>query len=120
MGGGDRTHLATALGRFDLGADSQIMTVARKEHYLSWAHGFYEETQGKVGHIPGRMFHLWHGDFKDRQYTRRYDILTEHSFDPVKDITLDNQGLWKWTSDKPRLHKAVRDYFRSRYEDGRE
>ncbi len=39
-------------------------------------------------------------------------------FDPSLDITLDQNGLWRWATAKPELHQQVKAYFSSRKEDG--
>ncbi|MCZ6672707.1 MAG: hypothetical protein O7C75_07185, partial [Verrucomicrobia bacterium] len=102
MGGADRAIIGAALGRFDLGIEALKMTGARMEHYLSWARRFHDAVKCRVGHIPGRAFHLWHGELQDRQYESRLDVLNQHSFDPFVDISVDSQGLWRWASNKPR------------------
>jgi len=75
-------------------------------------------VQGRVGAIPGRAFHLWHGELKDRRYEARLGLLD--GFDPYTDIAPDPGGCWRWSSDKPGLHAAVRRYFETRNEDGDE
>lgn len=67
-----------------------------------------------IGYTRGTVNHLYHGDYSDRQYKSRYEILKRHQFNPAKDIRKDNQGLWEWASDKPDLHREVREYFESR------
>jgi len=117
-GGADRAILAAALGRYDTGVDALKMRSPGEQHYRAWAHGFFGAIQGRVGHISGRAFHLWHGDLLDRQYSSRLDLLNRHLFDPYSDISLDPQGLWQWNSEKPELHRQIRAYFGSRKEDG--
>ncbi|MCZ6672131.1 MAG: hypothetical protein O7C75_04250 [Verrucomicrobia bacterium] len=120
IGGGDRIILAAAMGWFDLAVGFHKMSGPWKDHYLSWARKFYESTHGRVGCVPGRLFHLWHGDLRDRKYVKRINILKQHYFDPFTDIVLDSHGIWKWASDKPDLHKMVCKYFANRHEDGRD
>lgn len=83
-----------------------------------WREAFHDQVRGRVGHIGGRLLHLWHGELQARRYTERAQILVEHNFDPRADIALDEQGCWRWASDKPELHGAVAAYFSSRREDG--
>ena len=83
-----------------------------------WSAAFYEDVKGSVSYTPGRIFHLWHGDMKQRRYVLRFMILRDAGFDPAKDIALDSQGCWRWSSDKPELHRKVEDYFRARKEEG--
>lgn len=118
-GGGDRLNFASAMGWFDLAAGFHQMTGPRLEHYLSWARKLYKDTQGRVGYVSGRLFHLWHGDLRDRRYLSRFSILPDNDFDPHTDIALDEQGAWKWASDKPDMHRRLREYFPKRLEDGR-
>jgi len=116
LGGGDRVMLNAAYGRFDLGRRAQRMNARRAEHYLAWARPFFNTVRGRVGSIPGRLFHLWHGDLRDRRYEARFALL-EH-FDPFTDIALDAGGCWRWASAKADLHEAIRRYFEERNEDG--
>ena len=118
IGGADRAILGAALGRFDYGIEALRMSGKRLNHYLEWAQPFHEAVKGRVCHIPGRAFHLWHGELLNRQYESRLDILNRYAFDPYLDISKDDQGLWKWASDKPDLHRDLRTYFASRNEDG--
>ena len=118
VGGGDRSMFAAAIDRADLGIVAQRMTGTRKSHYLAWAEGFQKTIQGKVGYVPGSLYHLWHGEFQDRHYVSRYGLLSQYDFDPTRDIRLANDGTWSWDTDKPEFHQAVRDYFDSRKEDG--
>jgi hypothetical protein len=117
LGSGDRAILCAALGHFDYGARALLMGTRRKEHYLAWARPFHATVQGRVGHIPGRIFHLWHGAVKDRQYQTRHRLLEQFDFDPFSDVAPDDSGCWRWNSGKPELHRLVREYFHSRGED---
>lgn len=87
------------------------------EQYAPWAERAFAATGGRVGSTPGRVFHLWHGDFDDRGYDERHRILAEHDFDPQCDLRQDAEGAWLWASEKPELHRQVARYFLSRRED---
>ena len=60
---------------------------------------------------------LYHGTFKNRKHGQRDVICKKFHFDPLKDIKIGKSGAWEWASDKPDLHKEVREYFYSRKED---
>jgi hypothetical protein len=62
------------------------------------------------------VFHLWHGELKDRRYDARMDYLAD--FDPFTDIAADAGGAWRWSSNKQALHATVERYFHERDEDG--
>ncbi|WP_160149771.1 hypothetical protein [Roseiconus lacunae] len=70
-----------------------------------------------VRHVRSLAYHLWHGRKEDRQYLSREAILKRHCFDPAQDIAIDPNGLLRWASDKPELHREVREYFVNRRDD---
>jgi hypothetical protein len=82
-----------------------------------WADQFHNIVRGDVAHTPGTVFHLWHGTLADRRYLERYEILRAFDFDPQTDIKLDGNGCWQWSSDKPELHRRVKEYFSIRRAD---
>jgi hypothetical protein len=123
VGGGDYVFLQAALGQFEAVRKGHGWTAPdspQYQHFLRWATRFHEVVQGRIGMVSGDIFNLWHGELLDRRYMPRHEILTGHGFDPERDIAIDEHGSLRWSSDKPALHAAVRDYFRGRQEDGRE
>jgi hypothetical protein len=118
LGPGDRAILCAAIGGFDRFAQVLGMNARWAEHYFAWARPYFESVQGRVGHIPGRIFHLWHGELRDRQYEEKNRRFAQFDFDPFADIAIDSNGCWRWNSNKEELHEFVRCYFESRNEDG--
>jgi hypothetical protein len=118
MGSGDQALVCAALGLFDHYSRYRSFGEAQTRHYLSWAEPFRNAVRGEIGWIPGTIYHLWHGDLKDRRYASRYPELARYGFDPYTDIRLSPSRCWRWNSEKPALHEFVKDYFYSRNEDG--
>lgn len=118
LGSGDRAVFCAGLGTFDYCTRGLLMNARQAAHYLAWARPYFATVRGRVGYIPGRAFHLWHGEVWDRQYGARDRALQAFDFDPFGDIELDGSGGWRWASDKPALHAYLRRYFESRNEDG--
>lgn len=112
LGGGDEIFMEACLGRAR--RFYERLNPAWQQHVRHWCEDF---GQHEVGYIPGTVRHLWHGDRAGRQYTSRHQLLASHNFDPEADVRIGGNGLLKWSSDKPALHTAVRDYFRGRAED---
>ena len=54
--------------------------------------------------------------YQDLQYETRCEILKAADFDPRANISLDENRCWQWSSEKPGLHRKVREYFWSRGE----
>ena len=76
--------------------------------------------KGRIGFVEGGLATLWHGSFDNRNHKAKREDFQEYDFDPVRDIGIDENGIWRWTSDKPKMHEFVSRYFVSRKEDGEE
>jgi hypothetical protein len=118
LGSGDRAMLCAAIGTFEYCTQGLLMNPRQEQHYLAWARPYFDTVRGRIGYIPGRAIHLWHGEVTDRQYGARDRGLQPLDFDPYTDIVLDDHRCWRWSSDKTELHAFVRRYFESRNEDG--
>lgn len=70
-----------------------------------------------VGFVDGTILHHWHGKKRDRGYTTRWKILTDHKFDPDQHIFRDAQGLYQLDPDQIGLRDGIRRYLKSRNED---
>jgi hypothetical protein len=117
LGSGDKAMVLAALGRFEL-SRSLDMNARQTAHYLAWAQPFFEAVHANIGYVDGRVYHLWHGDLKDRSHRLRHVNFARFGFDPFVDITLAPCGCWRWTVDKPELRAYMQEYFESRNEDG--
>jgi hypothetical protein len=118
VGAGDRAMAAAAYGCYDAVIDLVGMNDRQRERYLAWAKPFHETIGTAVGWTPGDIYHLWHGEMRDRASIDRHGILRRFEFDPFEDIAIDHIGIWRWNSDKPQMHACVREYFAARKEDG--
>ena len=116
VGGGDLAMVSAVYGCFDVAMRN--MNERQKEHYLAWARPRHEMFGAEAGFLDCSVFHLWHGDIDHRRYRERHEALRRHEFDPFEDIAHDENGGWRWNSNKPELHEDVRAYFAARKEDG--
>jgi hypothetical protein len=118
VGGGDRALASTSWGAFEAVERRLSMNPHQQQHYRDWAQAWYASVQGRIGCLPGTLYHLWHGDLTQRRYGTRNLNLAPFDFNPAIDIAPHASGAWRWASDKPRLHDYVVDYFAQRREDG--
>lgn len=117
LGNADLNIAHAMFGGPDLLRVGRLSDKARS-HLDRWAEAFGAEVAGSVAHLDGTLFHLWHGDHRDRRYGERLRVLIDNDFDPEVDLAIDPaSGAWRWASDKPALHQWCRDYFRVRRED---
>jgi hypothetical protein len=118
VGGGDTALGCGTYGCFDTVVDLHGMNSRQKERYLAWANPFHRAVGDAAGSMEGDIYHLWHGDIRERRYPQRHKMLPSFEFDPFEDIVVDSSGCWRWNTEKPRMHACIRDYFASRKEDG--
>jgi hypothetical protein len=91
---------------------------AHRAHFAAWAKRVYPDVRARVGYVPGRILHLWHGDHVNRRYVLRNQELSAFQFDPERDIKIGRDGAWEWSSDRSDLRQWAIDYYRGRKEDG--
>ncbi|WP_218933622.1 hypothetical protein [Rubripirellula lacrimiformis] len=117
VGGGDQCFFDGFIGKTGWHVTQYSDTLAAcVENYVKRVTEACGERSG--GYLDADVYHLWHGDRKDRQYGERNRILSENDFDPSADVRINDAGILEWSSDKPGLHEAVRRYFEGRREDG--
>ena len=117
VGGGDRS-MAFAWAGCPTPNGRQAEAPGWVRDYLDWAEGQRARTCGRIGVVRGDLVHLHHGEQKNRQYRERIGYLVDHDYDPAADLALDDNGLWRWASEKPAMHRAVRRFFERRNDDG--
>ena len=119
LGGGDRAMVSASYGCFDHILQRHCMNDREKARYLGWAERFHNAVAGApAGCIDGNIYHLWHGEMRDRRYRERHKFLAPFDFDPFEDIVIGENGCWRWNTNKPVMHARVKDYFALRKEDG--
>ncbi len=118
LGSGNRAITCAMLGRFCDAIEYLQMGPRWTRHYMNWAQPYFEAVHGNVGFAEGGLFHLWHGELKDRRYSQRHAFLGSRDFDPAKEIWVDDQGTWRWNGIKSEAEQYVRGYFQGRREDG--
>ena len=116
LGSGDNLILFATTGQAEEFIGRGDLCPAQASHYRDWASRWRRDAQ-RIGCIEGDLFHLWHGAIEKRRYFARGEILSSAGYDPATDIVLSPEGCWRWNSDKPELHRRVREFFEELDED---
>lgn len=66
-----------------------------------WMNAFYQVVKGRIGFVPGDLYHYWHGDISKRQYLRRIKDFTSQAREIDE---RDENGLYVKPND-PYLQK---------------
>ena len=119
IGGGDSILFHSAAGTLEHLLDSRHCSPSHQSHIRTWKERAASAgLLDALGFIEGDLLHFWHGDFANRRYRQRHQILFDAGYDPALDIRLAENLTWTWNDPRGYLAKAVRNYFHSRQEDG--
>ena len=91
---------------------------AYARHFQLWAKKMDKQCAGNLGHIEGRLFHLWHGNEENRRYRDHNTVFRSFDFDPARDIKIGLEGLWEWTETAGGMQDWAETMLQSRREDG--
>lgn len=116
LDGNDILLLCAIYGEFELAVQRLEHNALQRRHYLEWARRAQKAFGGRIGFIPGTIYHLWHGEMANRSYMGRHKLMAQ--FDPYRDLQEAPSGAWTWSDPRSELARNVRDYFRDRQEDG--
>jgi hypothetical protein len=117
-GGADATMAHTWAGEFTTGR-FQTMNREWRRGILRRGVWHYRRVQGRIGFVDGIARHLWHGEMQHRQYRERHQVMVDQQYDPDADVAIDpSNGLLRWASNKPALHRYLQELFERRREDG--
>ena len=117
VGSGDRLMVSAMYGRFEDSTKLFLFNGTHQQHYLRWAVPFHKSVAERIGHLSGTIYHLKHGELKNRRYLARHEQLAGFGFDPDSDIRIGANGAWQWARPRPDLEEFLRNYFISRDED---
>jgi hypothetical protein len=118
LGGGVSALISAAYGCFDHVMQIHNMNDLQKRHYMAWAQPFCDMIRADTGFLDCNLFHLWHGESGNRRYLERHQGFGRFHYNPLEDVAIDDNGCWRWNSNKPEMHEYVRKYLASRKEDG--
>ncbi len=115
-GSGDHVMAHAFAGDFSSPCIYRILgnNVRHISHFQKWARKVYPHVRGRIGVVPGRLLHLWHGETENRRYVDRNRELAAFDFDPERDIERDTNGLWRWRTRNHGLQGRLGQWFSSR------
>ena len=81
----------------------------------AWGKQWHDVVQGKVGCVKGDLYHIWHGDIKDRQYYKRTREFGQHLKRIHAESQQDENGLY--VAKDPKARQYVSSYYKEREPD---
>lgn len=90
IGGADHIIAHAAVGQIPHPCITKAFT-ENLDEVVAWSHQFYGVTGGRLGSVPGDLYHLWHGSLESRQYLQR---IREFSPRLEEIVEQDDSGLY--------------------------
>jgi predicted glycosyltransferase involved in capsule biosynthesis len=115
IGSGDTFIVDCILNSFDIHGYGPKFNTHMKNHMMEYC-GRFRAKKPNVSYVPADIYHLYHGELKNRRYMERHDIVLKWDYDPSYDIVLANH-VYEWATPKYDMHEAVKMYFVDRNED---
>lgn len=113
-GGGDTIHLAAALGRLDdflkdyQTSERHIEDI--KMHYL-------HIPPSEITYSSNKIFHLYHGDFRNRKYVDRRQLLKDAGFNPNLHLVSTPGKPLDYSAEGKDICALIEGYLHARRED---
>jgi hypothetical protein len=85
-----------------------------KDILLKYAENF---NNIRFDYIENEIYHLYHGNIKNRNYVERLNILLKHNYNPNEDTYYDENGVLSLTDKGRRMENDIKEYFYARNED---
>lgn len=113
-GMGDQFFVAGLLGRHPTGRQWSL-THRHSVGYRQSVKAYQDRVQAAKSRtftdIDLTVRHLFHGERTSRRYEEGARILERYSYDPARDVILNQDGILEWSSEKAELHDAVRAFW---------
>lgn len=114
-------HMANGL----FGEVDKTLNVGYSNEYKKlvkiWEDRALMHIRKNVGYMPGLVHHYFHGEKKNRNYDRRWELLVRTKYNPLADLKRDTSGLYQLQDDGTerfvQLRDGLRRYARMRSED---
>jgi predicted O-methyltransferase YrrM len=97
--------------------DAKRFSAKLKKSRDIWEKKIFSFVKGSSFYMDNTIFHLWHGNTKNRFYIKRYETINEFDFDPERDLKLNKWECWEWNTKEELLKEEVKKYFLKRQEE---
>ncbi len=95
-----------------------VTTSAAQDLLQKEANHIHYVINQKIGCVSGSLFHHFHGTIANRAYsTRDINVLWKNTYDPLKDLTHNSEGVLQLADPHSKLQDDIERYFYARKED---
>lgn len=109
VGGNDRVISYTV---FKKPLEEYFSKTSYSQEYKDLVFDYYNRKQQiKFGYADNKITHLWHGNFENRNYHSRKNILRKYKFNPKRHLIKDENGIFELTKEAFPILPHMENYF---------
>lgn len=113
LGSGDKALLSAAMSLQETYVKALKLNSHMTDKYLSWASLFSKEINGEIGYLENTINHIVQGQYENRQYSNRYTLIMDESFEFDKFLKRSTSDTWIWKHNN-KFKDRVHEYFQKR------
>lgn len=114
LGSGDKVLLASAMGYHETLFKTLSLNARLSHRYHAWGKRFFQLVEGRVSYLNNRIYHIIQGEYENRHYHNRYELIQDNGFAIEDYLTINDRGAWQWHYDRNRYAIAIEKYFQAR------
>ncbi len=114
MGSGDKILLASAMGYH--AAFIKTLALNQSLYNLSWHWGekVFQAIKGQVSYLENTIYHIVQGDYNNRNYSKRYQLINDDRFVVNDYLKINEYGAWQWRNANNEYARIIENYFHDR------
>ena len=114
MGSGDKVLLASAMGYHSIFFKALSLNQALSNHYHTWGDKVFQVIKKRVSYLENIVYHIVQGDYKNRGYANRYQVMIDDDFVISDYLRINEYGAWQWQNENNKYAVKIRNYFQER------
>ena len=114
LGSGDKVLLASAMGYHETFFQTLSLNARFARQYHAWGNRFFQEIKGRVSYLDNKIYHIIQGNYQNRRYRDRYQLIQDDRFAIDDYLTINEYGAWQWCDDGNEYAIAIAKYFQDR------
>lgn len=114
MGSGDKVLLASALGYHAEFIKTLSLNQSLSHISLDWEEKVFQTIEGQVSCLENTIYHIVQGDYRNRNYSNRYQLIKDDRFVINEYLKINEYGAWQWRDANNKYARIIENYFHER------
>ena len=114
LGGGDKVFLASAMGYHPILFKTLSLNQSLYDPYHRWGDNVFRAIGGQVSYLENTIYHIVQGDYKNRRYSNRHQLIQDEHFVIANYLKINEYGAWQWHMENNKYAVKIRNYFHER------